>query len=127
LDRIIPADFQGTVHCDGYAAYPSFANRSEGRITLAACWAHARRKFVEAAESAPQRKLTLYPRSRGRATHCHRVHDHRSLPKPQHCPTPTYLREVLTRLPSMINRQIIDVRPEAWGKTQQTNHQRKAA
>jgi hypothetical protein len=43
LDRIIPADFSGTVQCDGYAAYPSFANRSEGRITLAACWAHARR------------------------------------------------------------------------------------
>jgi transposase len=55
LDRIIPADFTGTVQCDGYVAYPSFANRSEGRITLAACWAHARRKFHEATESAPQR------------------------------------------------------------------------
>ncbi len=54
LDHIIPADFTGTVQCDGYAAYPSFANRSEDRITLAACWAHARRKFVEAAEGAPQ-------------------------------------------------------------------------
>jgi len=54
LDRIIPADFSGTVQCDGYAAYPSFANRSEGRITLAACWAHARRKFHEATESTPQ-------------------------------------------------------------------------
>ena len=39
------------MHCDGYAAYPSFANRSEGRITLAACWAHARRKFHEAQET----------------------------------------------------------------------------
>ena len=54
LDHIIPADFNGTVQCDGYSAYPSFANRSEGRITLAACWAHARRKFHEAAESTPQ-------------------------------------------------------------------------
>jgi transposase len=54
LDRIIPADFTGTVQCDGYAAYPSFANRSEGRITLAACWAHARRKFHESLEAAPQ-------------------------------------------------------------------------
>ena len=54
LERIIPADFTGTVLCDGYQAYPSFAKRSEGRITLAACWAHARRKFHEAAESAPQ-------------------------------------------------------------------------
>ena len=54
LDHIIPADFNGTVQCDGYSAYPSFANRSEGRITLAACWAHARRKFHEAKDSAPQ-------------------------------------------------------------------------
>ena len=42
------------MQCDGYAAYPSFAKQSEGRITLAACWAHARRKFHEAAESSPQ-------------------------------------------------------------------------
>jgi hypothetical protein len=54
LDRIISTDFQGTVQCDGYAAYPSFANSSEGRITLAACWAHARHKFNEVAESTPQ-------------------------------------------------------------------------
>ncbi len=30
------------MQCGGYAAYPCFANRSEGRVTLAACWAHAR-------------------------------------------------------------------------------------
>lgn len=54
LDRIIPTDFTGTVQCDGYAAYPSFANKREGRITLAACWAHARRKIHEAMEAAPQ-------------------------------------------------------------------------
>jgi transposase len=53
LDRI-PADFQGTVKCDGYAAYPAFAKRSDGRVTLAACWAHARSKFHEAVESALQ-------------------------------------------------------------------------
>jgi hypothetical protein len=45
---------QGTVQCDGDAAYPSFAKQSEGRIALAACWAHARRKFHEATESNPQ-------------------------------------------------------------------------
>ncbi|OYW28514.1 MAG: transposase, partial [Chthoniobacter sp. 12-60-6] len=54
LEHIIPADFTGTVQCDGYQAYPSFAKRSEGRITLAACGAHAGRKFHESSESAPQ-------------------------------------------------------------------------
>jgi transposase len=39
----------------------------------------------------------------------------------------TYLREVLTRLPTLTNRQIKDVTPEAWSKTQQTDHQRNAA
>ena len=55
LDHSIPADFNRTVHCDGYAAYPSFARRSEGRINLAGCWAHARRKFHGAIERAPRK------------------------------------------------------------------------
>ena len=38
-----------------------------------------------------------------------------------------YLRDVLTRLPTMTNRQINEVTPEAWSKAQQTDHQRKAA
>ena len=54
MDRNIPADFQGTVQCHCYAAYPSFAKQSEDRIARAACWAHARRKFHEATESNPQ-------------------------------------------------------------------------
>jgi transposase len=50
LDRLIPKDFQGTIQCDGYAGYRAFADRRNGAIKLAACWAHARRKFHEAAE-----------------------------------------------------------------------------
>ena len=54
LDTIIPVDFRGTVQCDGYAAYPSFAGSRPGAIVLAGCWAHARRGFYEAREQAPQ-------------------------------------------------------------------------
>jgi len=39
LDKVLPVDFKGTVQCDGYGAYGSFARRKEG-IELAACWAH---------------------------------------------------------------------------------------
>lgn len=39
--------FRGIVQCDGYAAYDSHAAKHPG-IVLAACWAHARRKFHEA-------------------------------------------------------------------------------
>jgi transposase len=230
LDHIIPADFKGTVQCDGYSAYPSFANRSEGRITLAACWAHARRKFHEAAESTPQhagwlllqiqhlyriekhlREIQAGPRQRQavRSSQSRMIMDriHRAITRmkisrrhlPQSAmgkaidytlalwpmllvyledgrieidnnpvenairPTAvgkknwlfigeaeagersaifftlieacrsrgidpqTYLREVLTRLPTLTNRQITEVTPEAWAKAQTAGTQRKAA
>ena len=230
LDRIIPADFQGTVQCDGYQAYPSFAKRSDGRIALAACWAHARRKFHEAAESAPQRAgwLLLHiqhlyriekhlretragpkqrqavraSQSRMIVTRIHRALTRMKLSR-RHLPQSamgkaidytltmwpmllayledgrveidnnpvenairptaigkknwlfigeaeagqrsailftlieacrsrgidpqTYLRDVLTRLPTLTNRQIKDVTPEAWAKARQPTAQRQAA
>jgi hypothetical protein len=49
---VLPVDFKGTVQCDGYTAYASYARRKE-HIQLAACWAHARRKFFEAREQDP--------------------------------------------------------------------------
>jgi transposase len=52
LDNVLSVDFRGTVQCDGYAAYASFARHKE-HIQLAACWAHARRKFYEAREQDP--------------------------------------------------------------------------
>jgi transposase len=54
LDAIVPADFKGTVQCDGYAAYPCFAEGRNGAITLASCWAHIRRGFYEAREESPR-------------------------------------------------------------------------
>jgi len=54
LDTIIPVDFKGTVQCDGYAAYPSFAGSRAGAIVLAGCWAHMRRGFYEAREQSPK-------------------------------------------------------------------------
>jgi hypothetical protein len=54
LNNIIPVDFKGTVQCDGYVAYRSFANGRNGTIELAGCWAHVRRKFHEALEQSPK-------------------------------------------------------------------------
>ena len=53
LDNIIPVDFNGTLQCDGYSAYRSFANGRNG-IELAGCWAHVRRRFHEALEQSPK-------------------------------------------------------------------------
>jgi hypothetical protein len=53
LHKLIAVDFSGTVQCDGYSAYPAFAEKRGGKIVLAGCWAHVRRKFYEAVEQAP--------------------------------------------------------------------------
>ena len=54
LSNVLPVDFTGTVQCDGYAAYDAFARQRGGTITLADCWAHARRKYFEAKGTAPR-------------------------------------------------------------------------
>ena len=54
LDQVMPPTFTGTLQSDGYAAYRAFVNGRSEVITLAGCWAHVRRKFYEASETAPQ-------------------------------------------------------------------------
>ncbi|HKO91417.1 MAG TPA: IS66 family transposase, partial [Polyangiaceae bacterium] len=45
-------DYAGMLLCDGYSAYESLRKRG-GKFEIARCWAHVRRKFVEAEEVAP--------------------------------------------------------------------------
>lgn len=40
-----PPDWRGVVQCDGYGVYPALFDQREG-VTLAGCWAHARRAWV---------------------------------------------------------------------------------
>ena len=47
LENIIPHEFAGTIQCDAFGAYRTYAREHE-QIELAGCWAHARRKFHEA-------------------------------------------------------------------------------
>ncbi len=45
--------YRGVVQCDGYAAYKNVAaNSPDGRIVLAFCWAHLRRRFFDQAKGA---------------------------------------------------------------------------
>lgn len=53
LDEVLTG-FQGVLLSDGYAAYESFAKANDG-ITPAQCWAHARRKFIEAEKAEPEK------------------------------------------------------------------------
>jgi hypothetical protein len=47
--RRLGAGFSGLLQIDGYAAYRSLADpdRAGGPVTMAACWAHLRRRFYE--------------------------------------------------------------------------------
>jgi transposase len=45
-------DFAGILQVDGYGGYTALAKR-RSQVSLAFCWAHARRKFYELADSSP--------------------------------------------------------------------------
>lgn len=51
--RSVLSGYRGTVLCDGYGAYEALA-RAGPEITLAHCWAHVRRKFVEIESHYPR-------------------------------------------------------------------------
>jgi transposase len=51
--------FQGVVMTDGYAVYQAVANASGGRLKVAHCWSHVRRKFRECHASEAQVALEL--------------------------------------------------------------------
>lgn len=53
------ADFRGILQADGYAGFDALYE--SGRVSEAACWAHARRKYFElhAATNSPQAKEAL--------------------------------------------------------------------
>jgi transposase len=59
LEEIVPQTFGGIIQCDGYAGYDAFqrmrnGSSAGGPIELAGCFAHVRRKFVEALLNAPR-------------------------------------------------------------------------
>jgi transposase len=58
--RALLADYRGVVMCDGYTVYEILARAGpRAGPTLAHCWAHVRRKFVEIEESWPQEAETV--------------------------------------------------------------------
>lgn len=46
--------FQGYLQCDAYAGYDELFRSSKGAVVEVGCWAHARRKFVEAEKTSPR-------------------------------------------------------------------------
>lgn len=52
------AGYNGTVMTDGYAVYQSL-KKSGKKFELAHCWAHVRRKFIEAEKSFPKKSAAV--------------------------------------------------------------------
>lgn len=61
--RKVLGGYKGVVMCDGYAVYKSLA-KTEG-FTLAHCWAHVRREFIEAEASFPAEAKVVLDLIRG--------------------------------------------------------------
>ena len=52
--RQVLGDFRGVLQTDGFSGYQSLVRESQGRLTAAACWMHARRGFDEARYTTSQ-------------------------------------------------------------------------
>jgi transposase len=53
IEQLLGVHFSGTLIADGYAAYAAWAKGNE-RVTLAQCWVHSRRQFVNAHDGEEQ-------------------------------------------------------------------------
>lgn len=102
LDQLVPPTFTGTLQSDGYAAYRAFVNGRQEVITLAGCWAHVRRKFYEAKETAPQMSGWLLRQIQ----HLYRVEadlrEHRAGPRLRAAVRASHSRLIVTRLEKVL-------------------------
>ena len=65
--EVLLGNYRGVVMCDGYGAYSSLESRhkafaalqGEASFALAHCWAHVRRKLIEAEKAYPQVEIAL--------------------------------------------------------------------
>jgi hypothetical protein len=53
IEQLLGVHFSGTLIADGYSAYAAWAKGNE-QVTLAQCWTHSRRQFVEARDGEEQ-------------------------------------------------------------------------
>ncbi len=57
-------EFRGYLQCDAYPGYDALFRRNPGTVIEIGCWAHARRKFVEAEKTSPREAYEAVARIR---------------------------------------------------------------
>jgi transposase len=104
LNQVVPPTFTGTLQSDGYPAYRAFVNGRSAVIALAGCWAHVRRKFYEASETAPQMSGWLLRQIQ----HLYRVEaelrEHRAGPRLRQARRASHSRPIVERLEKVLLR-----------------------
>jgi transposase len=104
LNQVVPPTFTGTLQSDGYPAYRAFVNGRSEVIILAGCWAHVRRKFYEASETAPQMSGWLLRQIQ----HLYRVEAelraHRAGPRLRAAIRASHSRPIIERLEKVLPR-----------------------
>ena len=104
--------FTGVLQSDGYAAYERFA-KENAQVVRVACWAHARRKFVEAESESPQAVRMVL----GLIAHLYR--DEYQYDEKRHSPKLRALRrlaqsnQVLSRIEKVVQRLQLRARPKS--------------
>ncbi len=53
-EEVLGDDARGILNADRYSAYPAMKQVKAGQITLALCWAHQRRDFIEVERGRPE-------------------------------------------------------------------------
>ena len=82
--RTFLTGFRGYLHVDGYAGYEGMAH-----VTLAGCWAHARREFHDAIQALPKDKRQVIGRAHQGLAFCNRLFEiERKMTRREISPTP---------------------------------------
>ena len=82
--RTFLTGFRGYLHVDGYAGYEGMAH-----VTLAGCWAHARREFHDAIQALPKDKRQVIGKAHQGLAFCNRLFEiERKMTRREILPTP---------------------------------------
>jgi transposase len=82
--RTFLSGFRGYLHVDGYAAHDGLPH-----VTLAGCWAHARREFHDAIQALPKDKRQVIGKAHQGLAFCNRLFEiEREMTRREQPPTP---------------------------------------
>jgi hypothetical protein len=105
-------DFRGHLQRDGYGVYGALA-RTRPALIPVGCWSHARRKFVDALETAPERAGPLVTEIRKLYLIERRARDEALTPDQRHALRRVHAVPILTALPPKLEALQTECLPQS--------------